>query len=58
MYEANHPLEESVVDLIKSIIKIIVDNGLLVEINSRGWKKGLDSPYPLHDILLVQKLMI
>ncbi|KAJ3211324.1 histidinolphosphatase [Dinochytrium kinnereticum] len=51
MYRPDHPLSPAVLKAIsRNIDKIIAIDGL-VEVNSRAFKKGLEHPYPLRDIM-------
>ena len=57
MWKGSHELTESVWMKIRRNIDLIVELDLLVEVNSRGWKKELNSAYPMSDIMqvMVQK---
>ncbi|KAI9106070.1 Polymerase/histidinol phosphatase-like protein [Phlyctochytrium arcticum] len=51
MFRPSHPLSNETWSKIKRNVREIKASGGLVEINSRAWKKGLPSAYPLRDIL-------
>jgi histidinol-phosphatase (PHP family) len=53
MWRPLHPLSPPIWAKIRRNIDLIIEYDGIVEINSRGWKKGLQSPYPLNDILVV-----
>ncbi|KAJ3302099.1 histidinolphosphatase [Kappamyces sp. JEL0829] len=51
MWRADFALSSAVWDQIKRNVEAILAYGGLVEINSRAWKKNLNSAYPLRDVL-------
>lgn len=50
-------LSDAVWEKIRRNVKVIVEYGGLVEINSRAWKKGLKDAYPQRDILQVSAII-